>query len=48
MINPVAPFYEFYLAVTNYALPVVFVRFLQVTFFVWIFLTLYKILWSIK
>lgn len=48
LINPVAPFYEFYLAVTNYALPGVFIKFLGMSFFVYIFLALYAIFWRIK
>lgn len=48
MINPVAPFYEFYLAVTTYALPNVFTVFLGMSFFVYIALALYAIFWRIK
>ena len=36
MVNPVSPFYEFYLAVTTYALPSPFMKFLGVSFFVYI------------
>lgn len=48
MINPVAPFYEFYLAVTTYALPAPFMKFLGVVFFCFIFLAIYSLFWRLK
>lgn len=48
MYNPVSPFYEFYLAVTTYALPVPFVRFLGASFVVYIALALYSLFWRLK
>lgn len=48
LTNPVAGFYELYLNIINYALPEVFTRFLNLIFFAWIFLVVYKVLWSVK
>ena len=48
MVNPVSPFYEFYLAVTTYALPSPFMKFLGVSFFVYIFRALYAVFWRMR
>lgn len=48
MINPVAPFYEFYLAIQQYALPSPFMIFLGMCFAVYIVLCIYQLWWHVR
>lgn len=48
MINPVAPFYEFYLALTTSALPSVFMTFFGMSIAVFIVLALFSLFWRIR
>lgn len=48
MINPVSAFYEFYLAITQYALPSVFMTFFGMSIAVFIVLGIYQLFWKIR
>lgn len=48
LVNPVSPFYEFFLSITGYALPSVFMSFFGMVCFVYLFLALYSLFWKIK
>lgn len=47
MINPVAPFYEFYLTVVN-ALPAPFIKFVAVSFVCYFVLAAIQLFWSTR
>lgn len=47
MINPVAPFYEFYLTLIG-ALPLAFMAFVSITFVCYLILALLQLFWSTR
>lgn len=47
MTNPVAPFYEFFLTLTN-ALPAPFMKFVSISFVVFIILAGLQLFWSTR
>lgn len=47
MINPVAPFYEFFLTLTN-AMPAPFMKFIGISFVCYLILAAIQLFWSTR